>query len=237
MGTPLAYWLSVAIGGAVCATLCVGARRRPGPWTGWAARLLAVVLAAVAVAFVGTPISDGTWSARGSLPLNLCDVALVVAAIACWQPRHQLAVELTYFWGLAGTLQAVVTPDLSIGFPHLEFFEFVVGHLGIVVAALYLVVGLGRTPRRGSVWRVFAITVGYTALVGLVDWWWGANYMFLAALPEHESLLSALGPWPWYIVSAAGVALALFCALDAPFRLAARRREIGGAVGAAVSLV
>jgi hypothetical protein len=25
------------------------------------------------------------------------------AAIACWSPRHLLTVELTYFWGLAGT--------------------------------------------------------------------------------------------------------------------------------------
>jgi hypothetical integral membrane protein (TIGR02206 family) len=224
VSTPLAYWLSVAIGAAVGATLCVGARRRPGRWTGWAARVLAVLLATVAVTFAVTPITDGTWSARDSLPLNLCDLALVVAVVACWQPRFLLAVELTYFWGLAGTAQAVATPDLSIGFPHLGFFEFVVGHLGIVVAAVYLVVGLRRTPRRGAVWRVFAITVGYTSLVGVVDWWSGANYMFLAAIPDHESLLSALGPWPWYLLSATGVALVLLTVLDAPFRIAARRR-------------
>ena len=48
---------------------------------------------------------------------------------------YRVAVELTYFWGLAGTLQAIVTPDLSAGFPQLEFFMFVVGHLGIVIAA------------------------------------------------------------------------------------------------------
>lgn len=37
------------------------------------------------------------------------------AAIACWWPQWLLDVELTYFWGLAGTLMAVVTPDLSAG--------------------------------------------------------------------------------------------------------------------------
>jgi len=47
---------------------------------------------------------------------------LIVAAIAFWWPRCLLAVELTYFWGLAGTLQAVVTPDLSAGFHQREFF-------------------------------------------------------------------------------------------------------------------
>ena len=56
--------------------------------------------------------------------------------VACWPPRWQLGVELSYFWGLTGTLQAVLTPDLSVSFPHLEFFEFVVGHVGIVIAAI-----------------------------------------------------------------------------------------------------
>lgn len=218
MTSPVAYWLAVAIGAATCTALCIGARRRPGRWVTWAGRAISIVLAADAVTFVSTPLAEGTWSVRSSLPLDLCDVALVLAAVACWQPRWQLAVELTYFWGLAGTLQAVSTPDLSAGFPRLAFFEFVVGHLGIVIAALFLVIGLRLAPRRGSVLRVFAITAGYTAFVGCFDALSGGNYMFLAALPSHTSLLSVLGPWPWYLVSAAGVAVVLLLVLDAPFR-------------------
>jgi len=171
-------------------------------------------------------LADGRWSVQASLPLALCDVALIVAAIACWSPRWYLPVELTYFWGLAGTLQAVVTPDLSSGFPQLEFFEFVVGHLGIVIAALFLVVGLRLRPRRGSVRRVFTITAAYTAFVGWFDWLTGSNYMFLASVPRHGSLLSVLGPWPWYILSATGVALVLLLVLDLPFHR--RRRFVAG---------
>jgi hypothetical integral membrane protein (TIGR02206 family) len=229
VGSSIAYWLAVAVGGLTCAALCVGARRWPGPWVVWAGRALAVALVADAVTFVGTPLVHSTWTARGSLPLDLCDVALIVAAAACWQPRWQLAVELTYFWGLAGTLQAVSTPDLSVAFPHLAFFEFVVGHLGIVIAALYLVVGLRLAPRPGAVVRVLAITVAYTAFVGCVDAATGANYMFLRRVPGHTSLLSVLGPWPWYIVSAAGVAAVLLTLLDAPFRYLPAGGGDGGA--------
>jgi hypothetical protein len=106
-----------------------------------------------AVTFVLRPAIVGGWRVQTALPLNLCDVALVIAAITCTSPRWQLGVELTYFWGMAGTLQGVITPDLAVPFPQVEFFEFVVGHVGIVIAALYLVVGLGRQPRRGSVAR------------------------------------------------------------------------------------
>jgi hypothetical integral membrane protein (TIGR02206 family) len=172
--------------------------------------------------FVTRPVVQGGWSVQASLPLALCDVALVVAAAACWFPGQALLVELTYFWGLTGTLQAVLTPDLGVGFPHLEFFEFVVGHVGIVVAACYLVVGLRLVPRAGSVTRVFAITVAYAACLGAFDWLTGSNYMFLAAPPQSASLLSVLGPWPWYILSASAVALVMLVLLDAPFRRSRR---------------
>ena len=63
--------------------------------------------------------------------------------------RPDLLVELTYFWGIAGTLQAVAFPDLSSTFPHLVWFQYTAGHLGIVFAALFLVVGMGLKPRKG----------------------------------------------------------------------------------------
>lgn len=205
----------MAIGAAVCAVVCLLARRRrvARPWLG---RGIALVLAADAVVFVVHEGSVGGWSVR-SLPLNLCDVALFVAAVTCWRPRP-LGVELTWFWGMAGTLQAVVTPDLSASFPSADFWLFVVGHLGIVIAALYLVVGCRLAPRPGAVRRVFLITVAYTLGVEVIDAVTGANYMFLRRLPSHASLLSVLGPWPWYIVSAAVVAVLLFLLLDVPFR-------------------
>ncbi len=214
--SPLAYWSVVVGAGAGCVALCVAARRHPGPWRTVVARALGTVLLADAVSYsVGLAV-QGTWSARTSLPLALCDVGVLVAAVACWS-ETALLVELTYFWGLAGTLQGVLTPDLSVGFPHLVFFQYVVGHVGIVVAALFLVVGLRIVPRRGAIPRVLAITLGYSAVVGIVDALTGANYMFLRSPPGEWTLLRILGPWPWYIASAVGVAAILVTLLDIPF--------------------
>jgi len=215
--SPTAYAASVAIAALVGTGLCVGARRRPGRWTQVAARALGLALAAVAGSWIVQSVVQGPWTAAGSLPLPPCDVALIVAAVACWWPVPVL-VELTWFWGLAGTLQAVITPDLDVAFPHVVFFQYVIGHLGIVLASLYLVVGLEITPRRGAVWRTFTITAAYTAFVGAVDAVTGGDYMFLRSPPASWSLLSVLGPWPWYIVSATGVALLLLMLLDIPFR-------------------
>ena len=223
--TPGPYWASVVLGATLCAGLCVTARWRPGPWTVVAARLIGVALVADAVGYVVTLVVQGTFSWSTSLPLALCNVAVIVAAAACWW-REPLLVELTYFWGLAGTIQGLITPDLGVGFPHLVFFQYVLGHVGIVTAALFLVVGMGIEPRRGAPWRVFAITIAYAAFVGLVDASSGADYMFLRAPPANWTLLRLLGPWPWYLASAAGVALGLLFLLDLPFR-SHRRRPAG----------
>jgi hypothetical integral membrane protein (TIGR02206 family) len=219
MGGSSQYWTAVALGVACCVAACLVARRFPGRPARIVGRVICVVLVVDAVTYALSPAFEGTWSVRESLPLSLCDVALVIAAVTCAYPEWQLGVELTYFWGLAGTLQGVLTPDLSVSFPHLAFFEFVIGHLGIVIAALYLVVGLGRKPRPGSVPRIFGITVAYAVFVGVFDWLTGANYMYLARIPRKASLLSVLGPWPWYIASAAGVAVVLFALLNALSRL------------------
>jgi hypothetical integral membrane protein (TIGR02206 family) len=225
--SPAAYWSMVVLAAVICAAVCSLARRRPGPWTMVVARLIGLALIVDAVTYSLGSVVAGTWSASTSLPLALCDAGVIVAAVACWT-RIPLLVELTYFWGLAGTLQAIITPDLVTTFPHLAFFEYLIGHLGIILAALFLVVGLRMSPRPGAVARVYAITLAYTAFVGLVDWASGADYMFLRSPPQEWTLLKVLGPWPWYIVSAAGVAIVLLVLLDLPFWGARRSRSGSG---------
>ena len=225
--TPAAYGATVALAAGLGVVLCVEARRHPGPWRRWAAAALGLVLFGTALSYVLGLVVAGTFSARTDLPFPLCDVAVLVAAAACvWQVP--VLVELTYFWGLAGTLQAVVTPDLSAGFPHVVFFQYTVGHLGIVLAALFLVVGMGLRPRRFAVPRVLLITAAYTAFVGMIDAVTGANYMFLRRPPGNWTLLRLLGPWPWYVLSAVGVAAVLVTLLDIPFWSGRRDGAAGG---------
>lgn len=139
------------------------------------------------------------WFAPGNiLPLNLCDwadAALIVALLT----RNQRAYELGYFWGLGGTLQAVLTPDIGRGFPDIQFLLFMVNHAGLIAALLYLTLGSGLRPLPSSLPRVIAATFAYVAVAGLADYVLGTNYGFLRAKGEHASLLTVLAPWPWYI--------------------------------------
>jgi hypothetical integral membrane protein (TIGR02206 family) len=218
--SPGAYWAAVAIAALGVTALCRRGRRASDAWRARVAHLIGAILLADLVIYIVVLVTDRQWSWSTSLPLALCDVGVLVAGAACLVPVPIL-VELTYFWGLAGTAQGVIWPDLSASFPRIQFFEYVVGHLGIVAAACFLVYGAGHVPRRWAVGRVFVVTAAYTALVGLVDALAGANYMFLRRPPSEWTPLRLLGPWPWYIVSAAAVAIVLFSLFDLPLR---RRR-------------
>ncbi len=203
--------LVIAVSAAV---LTVAARRSPGAWI----KVLAAVLVVDEVSWwVFMAGGGGEPGQRAQpLPLQLCDMGIFVAAAALWT-RRQLLVETTYFWALAGTIQALVTPDLPQHFPTYPYFQYYIAHGGVVAAALVLVIGLGLRPRRWGFVRVAGLTVAYTAFVGLVDAFTGADYMFLRAKPDSPTLLDVLGPWPVYIASAAVVAAALFAVLNAPF--------------------
>ncbi len=221
------HLLTVAVIAAAIVALVAAARLRPGSWTVVVCRVLAVVILGNEAAWWIWLAAHGTWSASYALPFQLCDVAGVVAAAALWT-RQPLLVELTYFWGLAGTANGLITPDVSDHFPTFGFLQYFIAHGSIVAAALLLVVGLRLAPRRGAVLRVFGLTFALLVLDAAVNLVTDGNYMYLRHTPGAHSLLDVLGPWPWYIVGAAGLALAIFFVLDLPF-IAARRGRLPAA--------
>ena len=206
--------------GALAATAAVAAAAMPAArrWPVATSRGLATAIGATYLVEHVSFVVRGTWSLDFNLPLHLTDVVTIVAVAALWTARP-LLVELTWFWGLTASLQAVITPDLgSADFPELLWWTFFVAHSGAVVAAVVLVIGRRIRPRPGAVRRAFAATVAVAAAAAVANVLTGGNYMWLREKPDEGSLLDVLGPWPWYIVSAAALALALFTLLAAPFR-------------------
>ena len=173
------------------------------------------------------------WSVQYTLPFQLTD-AVSAVSIAALLTRRPLLVELCYFWSYTASLQAVLTPDLGQNFPSVFYFTYFTYHVGAIVAASFLVFGCRLYPRRGAVWRVFWITIAWTALAGTVDVITGGNYMYLSYRPAHNSLLSLMGPWPWYILGGFVLAVALLLLVDALTRALGGVAEPRGARQAAL---
>ncbi|MGH7912972.1 MAG: TIGR02206 family membrane protein [Candidatus Dormibacteraceae bacterium] len=226
------YVLSLAAVALAAAAVTVAARRWPGRWREVFSRALAVFLVANQIGWY--VVERSTLSVQWSLPLGLCEIGTFIAAAALWW-RRPLLVEMTYFWGIGGTIQALLTPELAASnlFPTYFYFQYYVNHGGIVLAALFLVVGLGLMPRRGAVLRVAAITLGYLVVIAGVDRLTGGDYLYLRQPPPTVSLLNLLGPWPWYIASMVGLGFVVLLLLYSPFWTMRRLARRAGSEGAA----
>jgi hypothetical integral membrane protein (TIGR02206 family) len=161
---------------------------------------------------------EGDPDLDSSLPLHLCDLAAIIAGFALIT-RHPLLCLLTYIWGLAATVQALLTPAITVGFPHPAFITFFVHHFSVVAAAFYLPLVMGwragrpwwKAPLKAWLWGNLYVVVSLA-----VNAWLGTNFGFTARKPENPSLLDHMGPWPYYIFAMQGVAAVLFTLLALP---------------------
>jgi len=153
------------------------------------------------------------------LPLQLCDWAMIVIIGALWSGNRRW-LEVAYFWGIGGSLQAIFTPNLQFGFPDFRFFTFFLDHGAIVAGIIYLMLSRKFRPTLGSVWRTLLWSEIYLAVALAVDHVTGVNYGFLLHKPQAASLLSLLSDWrPLYILQMNIVAILFFALLYAPFAI------------------
>jgi len=161
-----------------------------------------------------------SWLGPGNeYPMNLCDWATVALIAALVRPG-QRAYELAYFWALAGTMQGLVTPDVTFAFPEAQFIVFLLGHGAIIAGVIYLTFGTGLRPVPASLPRVAIWTLAYAAAAAATDWLLGVNYGFFRAKPGHATFYDLLPAWPYYIPVTVVIGFAAILILYAPWYLA-----------------
>ena len=152
------------------------------------------------------------------LPLHLCNLASFVMAYVLVR-RSYSAYEIVYFWGLCGSLPAMLTPDLQRGFPSAFYVTFFLGHGLVIVGVIYAAVVYEFRPTLRSLAKAIAVTLVYAVVVAPLNFLLGTNYLYLRHKPEQATLMDHLGPWPWYILALMAVG-AVFCLISlAPFAL------------------
>jgi hypothetical integral membrane protein (TIGR02206 family) len=171
----------------------------------------------VAYLIVARQFGVAAW--QKMLPMQLCDWAMVVIIVALWTGSRRW-LEIAYFWGIGGTLQALITPNLRFGFPDLRFISFFVAHSGIIIGIILLMLIYGFRPRPIGILRTFAWTEFYFLIAFTVDLLTGENYGFLLHKPEAASLLNFLSDSRLpYLTEFHLVAWIFFCVLYAPFAI------------------
>ena len=167
-------------------------------------------------------IIAGTFDFILHLPVHLCRISNLLIPLVMVK-RNYFTFEILFFWGLSGTLQGAITPDISAGFPHFHYFRFWIAHNGLVLALIYAVVVYKMRPTIHSLWKSFIALNVFLIFAIVVNLILNANYFWICGKPvtttgEHvPSILDFMGPWPWYILSAEFVALIHFSLAYIPF--------------------
>ncbi|MFT4415104.1 TIGR02206 family membrane protein [Fredinandcohnia humi] len=161
-------------------------------------------------------VYTGVWDPIDSLPFQLCSISLFLSIIMLLT-KNKILFEITYFLGIGGAIQAMLTPELAYDFPHYRYFHFFLAHIAIILASLYMLWYEMCRPTLKSVWKAFVALNVIAVIVYFVNKLTGGNYMFLAHKPYNPSLIDFLGPYPWYILSLEVVALIIFFLLYLPF--------------------
>jgi hypothetical integral membrane protein (TIGR02206 family) len=153
----------------------------------------------------------------GALPMQLCDWAMIASAITL-ATRSRLAFEVTYFWGLSGTVQAILTPGFSGEIAWWRWAGYFLNHAVIVASTVYCMIARGQRPRWSSLICVMAVSQIYFALALVVNAVGNENFGFLAAKPATTTLLSVLSDDLFlYRLQIQGLALLFFTVLYLPW--------------------
>jgi len=195
-------------------------RQRISEKSKWLFRvILAIVLVANETGWHLWNASIGEWTIQTMLPFHLCSILIWLSAYMLIKKSFRI-YEFAYLLGIVGAMQAILTPDLGgYGFPHYRFFQTFISHGGIILAACSLTWLEGFRPVPASLVRVIVGSNLYMALVGLINWLVGSNYLFIAHKPVTASLLDLLPDWPIYILYIEGLAVFLCLLMYLPFAI------------------
>lgn len=156
------------------------------------------------------------------LPIQFCHLAQIFSVILLFF-KIPLLFEVTYFWGLGGALQAMLTPDMNSFDSTLSLFLFFMHHGLLILVIFWLVFVTGYRCRPWAAFRVLIFTNLAMIPVAVIDWYSNANYMYLRASPVSDSPFIS-GDWPWYIMQMEVVALIMMTLLQLPMSIACRKR-------------
>lgn len=158
-----------------------------------------------AIGVIGVFINAWSWifwleperlDIRKSIPMELCDMACLVAAASMFSHRRIFAT-LTVFWGFGLTTQAFITPIITESFPTERFMLFWALHLFIVTASLYQYFVRQYRPEFSDLKNTILFTAAWVACMFVFDLIVGANYGFVGNTETaRPTIVSVLGPWP-----------------------------------------
>lgn len=169
-------------------------------------------------------IIKGGYNLATDLPLFLCSFMALFIFIFTNSRKYWL-FEILLFWIVAGTSQAVMTPDIPVGFPSFDYLRYWIAHLGLIVVIFYAIFVFKMKPTWKSMFKSFLALQVYMLVVIGINYLLGANYSYLNKKPNSASALDYLGDWPTYLLAVEVFLIPYFFIIYLPFFIAKKLKK------------
>ena len=83
-----------------------------------------------------TTFGDYKWT--NTIPFHMCHISSYATGLFLLT-RDKRFFDFAYFWGLGGGTMALLTPDIQLTFPDLDFITLFFGHGILFFGIIYIV--------------------------------------------------------------------------------------------------
>lgn len=185
--------------------------------------IFAISISLAVVFWLSLKIYTKGFNIKEDLPLQLCNFMAFLLPVIAFS-KNKTYHTILFFWIIAGTTHALITPTLREGFPNYIFLKYWYIHAGLVTFALYSVFVYKFHPTLKSVFISFGILQIYIVSMFAINSLLGSNYFYTNHKPAAASALDFFGEYPKYIIFVEIFMIPYFLLFYLPFYLAERKK-------------
>ena len=161
---------------------------------------------------------DFPWSRL--IPIHMCNLSTLFIGIFLLTKRR-IFFEVSFFWGIGGGINALLTPDVPLTFPDPQYILFFFGHGLLLVCIVYACKALKNRPTLKSVKNGIYFSLAVLPIIYVINILIGppANYWYLGTKPAGSSVLDYFPDPPLHIPFLIIIGAVLFFVIYSPYWL------------------
>ena len=169
-------------------------------------------------------LGEGAYRWTNTVPLHACHISSYATGLFLLT-RNQKLFDFAYFWGFGGGTMALLTPDIELTFPDLDFITLFSGHGLLFFALIYITFVIRQTITFSSFKNALKYSLMILPIMYLLnvliggDPGYEANLWYLMKAPAGESLLSFFPEPPFHISPLFPLVMFVFYLLYLPYKL------------------
>ena len=135
------------------------------------------------------------------LPLHLCDFSSASIIIYFFTKKREFFL-FAFFAGFSGAGMAILTPDVTYNFPHIDYIRHMIGHSMILLGVTYAMVIDNQRPQLGDVHKVLFVLSIFLLLMYPINYLLGspANYWYVIEKPPGLNITGFMRDAPFHMI-------------------------------------